>query len=277
MRARSDDVPLSPGTERLAATYVVQPRASPVAESGRRRLAAKAPLVGRDTELAVLTQAVRATVAGRGGVVVVAGEPGLGKTRLVGECRNYFMGWVGAASGRLPLWLDGRCASYASSTPYGAYQQLLSRFIGAPLEAGETVLRPALEAAMRAVFGKDTEALPLLARMLGLPAGAGGAHPGADEPGGAPIHDVPSCEVGAGSPNRAWPDGARPGGPALVRPDFAPADRRAGHARFLRPLARAGDSAAGARARGWRAGGRAGRRPGPALSDVAAFSHTQGC
>ena len=82
----------------------------------------------------MLTEAVRATVAGHGGAVLVVGEPGLGKTRLVAECRKYFMGWVGAASGRLPLWLEGRCASYASSTPYGAYQQLLCRFIGAPLE-----------------------------------------------------------------------------------------------------------------------------------------------
>ena len=136
------------------------------------------PSSGRDAELAMLTDAVRATVSGRGGVVVVVGEPGLGKTRLVGECRNYFMGWVGAASGRMPLWLDGRCASYASSSPYGAYQQLLSRFIGVPLEAGEVVLRPALEAGMRAVLGKDVQPVPLLARMLGLPAGAGGAHLG---------------------------------------------------------------------------------------------------
>ena len=106
---------------------------------------------------------------GGGSSIVITGEAGLGKSRLVGECRNYFMGWVGAASGRLPLWLEGRCASYASSTPYGAYQQLLSRFIGAPLEGGEAVLRPSLEAAMRAVFGKNDEDISLLARMLGLP------------------------------------------------------------------------------------------------------------
>ncbi|HUC14013.1 MAG TPA: AAA family ATPase [Acidimicrobiales bacterium] len=169
------DVPVSPGTEQLPATYLVQPRVHSVAEAGRHRLAAKAPLVGRDAELAVLTEAVRATVSGRGGAVVVVGEPGLGKTRLVAECRNYFMGWVGAASGRLPLWLEGRCASYASSTPYGAYQQLLSRFIGAPLEAGEAALRSALDTAMRAVLGNDKEPVALLARMLGLPAGAGRA------------------------------------------------------------------------------------------------------
>ena len=52
------------------------------------------------------------------------------------------------------------------------------RFIGAPLESGEAVLRPALEAAMRAVLGKDRELVPVLARMMGLPAGPGGAHVG---------------------------------------------------------------------------------------------------
>ena len=121
-------------------------------------------------------EAVRATVSGRGAALMVSGEAGLGKSRLVGECRSYFMGWVGAASGRLPLWLEGRCASYASTTPYGAYQQLLSRFIGAPLEAGEAVVRPALDRAVRAVFGRDKEALSLLARLLGLPARANEAH-----------------------------------------------------------------------------------------------------
>jgi class 3 adenylate cyclase len=177
-----EDVLLSPGAKPTTASYLVQPLARPAAEASRRRLAAKAPLVGRQAEVAQLAEMVRATVSGRGGAVVLIGEPGLGKSRLVAECRNYFMGWVGAASGRLPLWLEGRCASYASSTPYGAYQQLLSRFIGAPLEAGEEVLRPALEAAMRAVLGKDKQPLPVLARLLGLPAGPGEAHLGRMSP-----------------------------------------------------------------------------------------------
>ncbi len=171
----SEDVPVIPGSKPLSATYLKAPQARFTAEAGRRRLAARAPLAGRDGELAVLREAVRATVSGRGGVVVVAGEPGLGKTRLVTECRKYFMGWVGAASGRLPLWLEGRCASYASSTPYGAYQQLFCRFIGAPLESGEAVLRPALEAAMRTIVGKEPESLAVLARMMGLPPGPGAA------------------------------------------------------------------------------------------------------
>jgi DNA-binding SARP family transcriptional activator len=170
------DVLVRPLAKPLAGTYLVQPRARPVAEAGRRALAAKAPLVGRDAELALLREAVRATVSGTGGAVVIVGEPGLGKTRLVAECRKYFMGWAGAASGRLPLWLEGRCASYASSTPYGAYRQLLSRFIGVPLEAGEEALRPALEAAAHAIFGQDRDLVPVLARMMGLSPGPGGAN-----------------------------------------------------------------------------------------------------
>ena len=114
--------------------------------------------------------------------MVVAGEPGLGKTRLIWECRKFFMSWVGAASGRLPLWLAGCGASYASSTPYGAYQQLLCRFIGVPLEAGEAVLRPALESAVRAVMGKQSDILPVLAYMMGMAPGPGGAHLGRTAP-----------------------------------------------------------------------------------------------
>jgi DNA-binding CsgD family transcriptional regulator len=42
-------------------------------------------LIGRDAELDRVTGAIRAMVGGRGGVVVVAGEAGIGKTRLVQE------------------------------------------------------------------------------------------------------------------------------------------------------------------------------------------------
>ena len=166
------------GPSPLRGSYLVGARPGSDAEAGRRGLAARATLVGRGAELAVLTEAVRAAVAGTGGAVVVAGDPGIGKTRLMWECRKFFMGWVGSATGRLPLWLAGCGASYASSTPYGAYQQLLCRFIGVPLEAGEAVLRPALESAVRAVMGKDSDLLPVLAHMMGMAPGPGGAHLG---------------------------------------------------------------------------------------------------
>ena len=82
------------------------------------------------------------------------------------------MAWVGAGSRRLPLWLEGRTASYTSSTPYGLYQQLLASWVGVAFDQGEPVVRPALERALVAVMGnKNLE--PLLGRMMGLPGEAG--------------------------------------------------------------------------------------------------------
>jgi tetratricopeptide (TPR) repeat protein len=134
--------------------------------------------VGRRAELSVFREALREAISGKGGVVTLVGDPGLGKTRLVHECRKLFLAWAGAASGRLPLWLEGRAASYASSTPYGLYQQLLARWVGVTSEEGEKLARPALEMAMKAVFGAEAseEQVGLLAQMMGL--GPGKAGPG---------------------------------------------------------------------------------------------------
>ena len=111
------------------------------------------PLSGPPDRARHARRGVRGAISGTGSVVFVVGEPGLGKTRLVQECRKRFMAWVGASTGRLPLWLEGRAASYASSTPYGLYQQLLSAWVGAAPEEGDEVVRPALERAMKAIFG----------------------------------------------------------------------------------------------------------------------------
>jgi predicted ATPase len=118
--------------------------------------------VGRQAELAALGGALREAVRGRGSVVLVTGEPGLGKTRLVHECRRR------APAGT--VWLEGRCASYASSTPYSLYQQLLANWAKVTPDQPERVIRPALEGVLAAAGGRDV--LPQLERMMGLSAGA---------------------------------------------------------------------------------------------------------
>jgi class 3 adenylate cyclase len=163
------------GAGPLIASYVERPKARSPGYRGRRQMAGQAPLVGRQSELAVLDDALRGAISGTGSVVFVVGEPGLGKTRLVQECRKRFMAWVGASTGRLPLWLEGRAASYASSTPYGLYQQLLSAWMGVAPEEGEDVVRPALERAMKAISGGTPDEVALLANMMGLGPGLDGA------------------------------------------------------------------------------------------------------
>jgi tetratricopeptide (TPR) repeat protein len=118
--------------------------------------------VGRQAELAALGTALREAERGHGSVVLVTGEPGLGKTRLVQECRR--------RAARVTRWLEGSCASYASSTPYGLYQQLLANWAGVTPDQPAAVTGPALERVLAAVRAGDL--FPLLARMMGLPPGA---------------------------------------------------------------------------------------------------------
>ena len=165
----TEEVAISPGAKPLVGSYLERPKARQVGQAGRRGLARSAPLMGRRKELAVLHDVLGEATAAKGGVVLVAGEPGLGKTRLVHECRGLFMAWVGAASGRLPLWLEARAASYASSRPYGLYQQLLTAWVDVAPEEGEDVVHTALERAMKAVFsGKAVDdRVSLLSQVMG--------------------------------------------------------------------------------------------------------------
>jgi class 3 adenylate cyclase/tetratricopeptide (TPR) repeat protein len=160
----AEEVALGGHPRPLVASYLDAPRAR-VAER-RPRLGGRATLVDRDAELRVLDGALRAAVSGHGSVVLLTAEPGLGKTRMVQECRKRFIAWVGAGSGRLPLWLEGRCASYASAVPYSLYRQLVASWIGVSPDQPEARLRPALETALVHLTG-NTNLLPPLARMMG--------------------------------------------------------------------------------------------------------------
>jgi DNA-binding SARP family transcriptional activator len=169
----AEQVAVAAGESSVSARYLERPRPRPIGGAARRRLVGGATLVGRDGELTALREAVRDATTGRGGVVVLVGEPGLGKTRLVQECRNLFMGWVGAASGRLPLWLEGRAVSYGSAVPYGLYQQVLCAWVGVTPEEDEGVARAALGRALKATFGGevDRDQLEHLLHVMGFGAG----------------------------------------------------------------------------------------------------------
>ena len=134
----------------------------PMPRIAGHRLRPGGPLVGRQAELAALGTALREAARGHGSVVLVTGEPGLGKTRLVQECRR--------RAARGTRWLEGSCASYASSTPYGLYQQLLANWADVTPDQPAAVTGPALERVLAAVRAGDL--FPLLARMMGLPPGA---------------------------------------------------------------------------------------------------------
>ncbi|HEX9042951.1 MAG TPA: AAA family ATPase [Trebonia sp.] len=170
-----EPVTFSPDAAPLAAGYLDAPRAT--AAERRPRLGGRAPLVGRQAELRALDTALRAAVAGHGQAIVLTGEPGIGKTRLVQESRKRFIAWLGAGSGKRPLWLEGRGASYASATPYGLYRQLIASWIEVAADQPAERVRAALAGALTHLMG-NTNLLGPLAHVMGLPQRA---TPGQDE------------------------------------------------------------------------------------------------
>ena len=79
-------------------------------------------LVGRQRELAVLDACLDALSAGSCQVVVVVGEPGIGKTRLLSE--------LGLRAGaRHDLVLCGRAAEFERDTPFGPFVAALDDYL----------------------------------------------------------------------------------------------------------------------------------------------------
>jgi class 3 adenylate cyclase/tetratricopeptide (TPR) repeat protein len=77
--------------------------------------------VGRDQELAALTQALERAGAGHGQVVALVGEAGVGKSRLVYECLQ-----SPRTQGRRVL--EAASVSYGKATPYFPMLDLLKRY-----------------------------------------------------------------------------------------------------------------------------------------------------
>ena len=75
-----------------------------------------APLIGRATELHALTHAIVEVQKGRGGIVTVVGDAGLGKSRLVAEA--YHRTIHPQPASQRPQWIEGRCRSFGTSIAY---------------------------------------------------------------------------------------------------------------------------------------------------------------
>jgi predicted ATPase/class 3 adenylate cyclase len=77
------------------------------------------PFVGRDRELGLLADAFARARAGQGQIVFVAGEPGIGKSRLLLEFRRRLGGDA--------TWVEGHCMSFGRSIAFHPLIDLLKR------------------------------------------------------------------------------------------------------------------------------------------------------
>lgn len=123
--ARLDAVGLVQVAEQVSpiATYAVLGSSMRRTPGGQHREQGLSPFVGREREMATLHALLTQIEAGRGQVVGVVGEAGIGKSRLVAE-------FCHSLRGRPLTYLTGRCLSYGSATPYLPLLDLLRHNCG---------------------------------------------------------------------------------------------------------------------------------------------------
>ena len=108
--------------------------------------------VGRDEELADLRRALEAADGGKGGIVLVGGEPGVGKTRLAEEI-------VGLARRRGMLAFTGRCSDIEGAPPYLPFAEVFEA-------VAAFIPEQALRAALGDAAGDIARVMPSLRRTL---------------------------------------------------------------------------------------------------------------
>ncbi len=118
------------------------------------------PLVGRTGDAVALDRCLDRACEGRGQVVAVVGEAGIGKSRLVQHLRD-------KANGRIRTWLDGRCSPFQTHSALAPVVELLQGVFGLRADESIDATIARLEKGLRP-YGLIGEEIPLLASMLGL-------------------------------------------------------------------------------------------------------------
>ncbi|MGH7790171.1 MAG: AAA family ATPase, partial [Candidatus Binatia bacterium] len=120
------------------------------------------PLVGRDQELAILRDRFDDARRGRGQAVLIAGEAGIGKSRLLRALRDF----VATAA---PGWLESRSAPYAHDSALYPVIQAQRQVLGLQPDLAPDEALERLAAAAQRTGAPAAEVVPLLATLHSLP------------------------------------------------------------------------------------------------------------
>jgi class 3 adenylate cyclase/predicted ATPase len=141
---------------------IVGRRAQPEPVRGIRGL--RSTLVGRAAEQAALRRLVADLFTGRGGILSLVGEAGLGKSRMVSEMRASVTDEIALT------WVEGRCLSYTQHVSYSAFTDVIHAFLRIVDTDNEFDIREKLRHYITYLFPEGhADVLPYLAHFLNLP------------------------------------------------------------------------------------------------------------
>jgi len=130
----------------------------------------ESPLVGRDDEINRLMGLCSAVQAGLGRAVLITGEPGLGKSRLVMEWQAEV---ANSHTDFIPQWAEGHCLSYGAGLAYHLLTDLLRSLLGLSDVTDEPSTNEALQDILCDLYDKERgtpplDVYPYLAHLLSL-------------------------------------------------------------------------------------------------------------
>ncbi len=151
------------GKSKPVPTYIiVGRRAQPEPVRGIRGL--RSTLVGRAGEQATLRRLIADLFTGRGSILSLIGEAGLGKSRLVAEMRASVMDEIALT------WVEGRCLSYTQHVSYSAFTDVIHALLRIVDTDNEFDIREKLRHCMAELFVEgESDIQPYLAHFLNLP------------------------------------------------------------------------------------------------------------
>ena len=120
------------------------------------------PLVGREHELGLLRERWQEATQGKGQVVLLGGEPGIGKSRLVQT-----LGQQALTEGAIKI--EFRCSPYHQNSAFHPIIDHLQRFLGFEREEPPESRLDKLARRLSTYRFTEPETLPLMASLLSLP------------------------------------------------------------------------------------------------------------